>query len=349
LSFLMMIGLAFKHTSNLIIIGLISVCCIPLIPMPEALIGSIFLIFLLTTLCFVAHFYWIEGQRTRGLLLLTLMLSLLVISTLPNALGLIYDRLFYSNAGLHFTAATTILDQTVSLIGWALTLILLLGFYLNRKAFSSRIYLFWMVVTVGSILYSLFSLSVNVLALITIPVMSYHISAWWHANPTTERLFGARSPVLVLLVLLPLIWIVGAWNPFAAPLGLGAGHAARQPAHFFKQHDIAGPVFNNQLAASYLAYYLVPEEKIYYEYEGSNYASSYQSETKWQQVYARYQFGALFFRLKGESLDGLNFLGRRLAEREEWALVYFEEGEWAILVRRNAKNKVIIDKFELIK
>jgi len=354
LAFLMMMVLALKQSNHPLIIGLTTVFCIPIIALFSTSFSAYVILLLPIAFCFFSYLFWIENRPkfVIGLIAITLVILLIFLpGNSENGLFYyMYGRMFYSEYGFLFTEATTIKERSLSIIGWVLTFFLMICFYVNRRHWSTKTYKFWLIVTIIGVLYCLFILSVNVLALISIPVLSYHLSAWWEAHAPAKQLFGYRSPLLVLLVLIPLIWMSGRWNPFQQPLGIGASKLAQQPATFFKQQQIEGPIFNNLLSANYLAYYLAPKEKLFSVYDYTDYSTEcFKNEGNWQLANNKHQFGSLFFRLKGESEAGLTFLGRRLSERDQWALVYFEEGEWAVLVSRNEKNQTIIDNFEVIK
>ncbi len=352
-SFLIMIGQALKQAKNQWIISLIALFCIPFIAMEYKEIHSSVTLFIIALFSLVALTYFNEDKRpsVTGLVWIVLLITIsMLLNKGPLALfDDIYKILFYSGTWFGFTSDFSNMGKATSLIGWALTVLLVLGFYLNREQYSTRSYLVYLALTIFGFLVSYFSLSVNALALVTIPVLSYHLSHWWSADPNSNRLISYQSPLLALFILLPLIWVSGLWHPFKKPIGLGAGSSMVKPAKFFTENSLVGPVFNNQLSGSYLAYYLAPTEKLYTAPKVQDFSKqSFSNDNYWNQENERYKFNVLFYRLNGETTEALTFLGRRLAERDQWALVYFEEGEWAILLKRNEKNAQLIDRFEKI-
>lgn len=165
-----------------------------------------------------------------------------------------------------------------------------------------------------------------------------------------------QSPVLFMYVLLPFFLSHHVSSPFKEPQGLGIDETAMNAMHFLQNNQIKGPLFNNRLATGYLVNGLYDQEEYPFvnDYLGAHsteflqtaYFPALLDESLWHQAKLKYDFSTIIFALKNERHSYLEFLGRRLGDGE-WALVYHEVDEIAILLRRSQQNQQLINQYEL--
>ena len=196
----------------------------------------------------------------------------------------------------------------------------------------------------------------TIFALFALPIISYQTKKAFGQTikpKTTEETLGFAFLALLIFVI--------ALAAFSLRLslqtnkfGLGLVPQNNIAAEFFKQNNIAGPIFNNFDIGSYLVYHLYPKERVFVDNRPEAYPASFfqdvyipmqQSEDVWQQQSAFYNFNAIFFSHQDVTPWGQNFLVKRIGDAE-WAPVFIDQ--YAIIfVKRNVLNKKLIEKHEI--
>ncbi len=144
------------------------------------------------------------------------------------------------------------------------------------------------------------------------------------------------------------------WNFDINLIGLKKGNESA--AKFFLDNNLEGPILNNYDIGGYLIYYLFPKEKVFVdnrpeaypeEFFKSIYIPMMEDETKWYELEKIYNFNSIFFYRHDYTPFGQQFLINRVFDTN-WAVVFVDQ-DCIILLKRNEKNKKIIEKFEIPK
>jgi hypothetical protein len=159
----------------------------------------------------------------------------------------------------------------------------------------------------------------------------------------------------VILVLLLVLWRL-YYSPERGALGIGLLPGSHLSAYFFKQNKIEGPIFNNYDIGGYLIYHLFPEHKVFVDNRPEAYSVSFfkdtyvpmqEDENMWKKVDKQYNFNAIYFYRHDFTPWAQPFLIKRLQD-PLWAPV-FVDNYTLILLKRNEKNKRLIQSYELPK
>ncbi|MFN3551223.1 MAG: hypothetical protein ACK4WJ_05405 [Endomicrobiia bacterium] len=144
------------------------------------------------------------------------------------------------------------------------------------------------------------------------------------------------------------------WNLSFNLVGLKKGNELA--AKFFQDNNLEGPILNNYDIGGYLIYYLFPKQKVFVdnrpeaypeEFFKSIYIPMMEDETKWYAFEKIYNFNSIFFYRHDYTPFGQQFLINRVFD-PTWAVVFVDQ-DCIILLKRNEKNKKIIEKFEISK
>ena len=136
--------------------------------------------------------------------------------------------------------------------------------------------------------------------------------------------------------------------------GLGLIPDVQLSATFFKQNQIEGPIFNNYDIGGYLIYYLFPEHRVFVDNRPEAYSVAFFKETYvpmqedeevWENVDSQYNFNAIYFYRHDYTPWAQPFLIKRIQDTQ-WAPV-FVDNYTLILLKRNAKNRRLIQLYEL--
>jgi hypothetical protein len=171
------------------------------------------------------------------------------------------------------------------------------------------------------------------------------------------------------------------WQKFqdqSSNFGIGLLPQVEASAEFFKNHNLAGPIFNNYDVGGYLIYELGQADKRGLKPEdaggfdrsiSSNYGRVFtdnrpeayslahfqqeyipaqEDDAKWQALMQKYQFNVIFFSRRDLTPWGQNFLVARVKDAL-WAPVFVDSYNIILLKRDNPANSEIIKKYELPK
>lgn len=197
------------------------------------------------------------------------------------------------------------------------------------------------------------------LAVVAIPIVvsncTYLFSAYskkikdWIQN--TVFLMIASSASFVLFILLVL---THSYFPNLSRIGTGVLPGVMQPAEFFTQNNLPGPIFNNYDIGGYLIFHLSPEQKIFIDNRPEAYSSqllqdeysrSLADDTTWRELEQKYTFQTIFFYRLDQADNAQDFLYRRITD-ESWVPI-FVDATSLILIKNNPENAEIISKFAL--
>ena len=139
---------------------------------------------------------------------------------------------------------------------------------------------------------------------------------------------------------------------FRNSFGLRPG--VNRSAEFFKRNHLEGPIFNNYDIGGYLIYHLFPQERVFVDNRPEAYSVSFfkdiyvpmqEKEEVWKKMDERYRFNAIFFYRRDITPWAQPFLIQRIQDFA-WAPVFVDD-ETIILLKRNAKNASLIERYEL--
>ncbi|MBF0479053.1 MAG: hypothetical protein HQL26_06185 [Candidatus Omnitrophica bacterium] len=133
----------------------------------------------------------------------------------------------------------------------------------------------------------------------------------------------------------------------------GTMPGAESAANFFKQNHLQGPIFNNYDIGGYLILSLFPEkvfvdnrpEAYSVDFFKNTYVPMQENDNEWFAQDQKYHFNVIFFYRHDLTPWGQSFLIRRIRD-PQWAPV-FVDAYTLILVKREGKNKGVIEKYEL--
>lgn len=193
-------------------------------------------------------------------------------------------------------------------------------------------------------------------ALFFIPITAgnFHSLLQSHSAPIQKNVKYALGIVAIFLVL-ALGFVRFHYASFMGRPGIGLLPGTNLSAYFFKQHKIEGPIFNNYDIGGYLIYHFFPEHRVFVDNSGA-YSSSFlkdiyipmqENEDVWDRVDRQYNFNVIYFYRHDFTPWAQPFLIKRLQD-SKWAPV-FVDGYTLILLKRNEKNRRIIQLYELPK
>lgn len=165
------------------------------------------------------------------------------------------------------------------------------------------------------------------------------------------------SVAMVSLVLLLGLLVFPGWGELwkYRERGIGLAPWSEEPATFFQQEGLRGPIFNNADVGSYLIYALYPQEKVFVD---NRFADAYSAEffrdellamkaneENWKSGLQKYNFNTIFFYHYDATANARSFLVRRIHD-PAWALVYADRLA-VILVRNTPDHQKIISQFQI--
>ena len=202
--------------------------------------------------------------------------------------------------------------------------------------------------------FSVFALVMNrfvpMLGLMLIAFGSWAVGDLLGKNKVLEK-----SLIPFLTVFLSLIFIVtkSYLSPFQSSFGIGLLPDVEKSAQFFKQQNLAGPIFNNYDIGGSLIHQLFPGQRVFvdnrpeaYSVEFFNqYVAAQEDEVVWQQLDEEYGFETIFFYRHDFTPWAQPFLISKIKDKA-WVSVYVDDYV-LILVKDNQQNQSVIEKFEL--
>ncbi len=137
-------------------------------------------------------------------------------------------------------------------------------------------------------------------------------------------------------------------------VGVGLYPGVLDSANFYKQNNLKGPIFNNFDIGSYLIFNFYGKEPVFVDNRPEAYSAAFfndlykpmqHDKAKWLAALEEYQFNVIYFNKNDISLRGRTFLTTR-SKDPDWVTVYIDQYA-IIMVRNNAQNRDLIDKYAL--
>ena len=169
----------------------------------------------------------------------------------------------------------------------------------------------------------------------------------------------AKSAALICVLLFAIYGFVAIMKIIESTKtirGFGTLPQISQSVEFLKENKISGPIFNNYDVGGFLIYHLYPEQKVFTDNRPEAYSSDFfdkiykpmqTDEAVWKEADQKYNFNTIFFSHRDYTEWGQAFLISRIND-PAWAPVYVDQYV-IILLKRNAANKSVIQKFEIPK
>ena len=192
-----------------------------------------------------------------------------------------------------------------------------------------------------------------VFGLFALPIAAGNLAGGLNLKPPAHRWLNRTAvTTLALAVLIALSGELRAFYPRSPGLGLGLEKGNAKPLEFFRENDLAGPIFNNYDIGGYLIYGLAPQEKVYVDNRPEAYPADFfqktyipmqENEEVWKEQDEKYKFNAIIFSYRDYTPWGQTFFARILDD-PEWKTV-FADSRVVILLKNNERNKNIIAKY----
>lgn len=324
-------------------------------------------------------------KSLRLLKTLPLVLAGLVLVTFVNPFGLggvIFSLLVNTSVEfpIHSMEVSSILDalkfnpsiQNISLyLFFPLVGLLVISFVTSlgiriKKAIplGTDHFLFLLIISIGSagVSYFIFR-AMPIFGIIFLLVMSVVnlqlwdvIVEWGTAQIREIQKIIKYSAIILLLIFVTTSSIYGQLkiNKYLDQ-GLGLSTDSLEPAQFFKDNKLKGPILNDTDSGSYLIGELYPQEMVFSDNRfGDAYSAQFFSdiylpivtnEAKWKEALLKYNFNVIFM-YQYDAGDGVkDFIFNRIYD-PEWVWVYVDKNI-VILVRNTIENKEVIDKFQI--
>ena len=138
------------------------------------------------------------------------------------------------------------------------------------------------------------------------------------------------------------------------PFGLGLTKGSEDSIKFFRENNLAGPIFNNYDLGSALEFWLYPKEKVFVDNRPEAYSVDFfqtiykpmQNDGKeWKRLSAQYGISLIYFSHTDATPWANKFLAERLRD-SEWPLIYLDNYT-VIFARTGEKNKSLIEAYAL--
>ncbi len=240
--------------------------------------------------------------------------------------------------------------------------VILLIYHWRRSSENTTSYTFPYALTALSSVFAFIAYmgirSMTAFALVSLPLCIYNLHHL--TSPISQRIDReARSVFAVIISIFIIIFSSFHFSnrlPWNSNFGIGLVPRALQSAEFIKQNTITGPFFNNYDIGSYFIFNFFPTEKVFVDNRPEAYPNTFFSDTyipmqenttRWKEVLAEENFNVIYFYRLDMTPWAQTFLLTRITD-PDWAPVYVDDYT-IIFLRRNEKNKKIIEQFELPK
>jgi len=138
--------------------------------------------------------------------------------------------------------------------------------------------------------------------------------------------------------------------------GLSLASGADDSIKFFRENNLAGPIFNNYDLGSALTFWLYPKEKVFTDNRPEAYSKEFfqqiyvpmqNNEDTWKKYSGQYGINLIYFSHPDGTPWARQFLASRLRD-PDWPLIYFD-AKAVIMIKNDAKNQELVKKFALDK
>lgn len=137
------------------------------------------------------------------------------------------------------------------------------------------------------------------------------------------------------------------------PFGIGVTDTSQEPAQFFKDNLLKGPIFNDTDIGSYLIYHLYPDERVFAdnrfadaysrEFLEGEYLAAFTDENRWAELLEKYKFNVIILNHYNRGQGASDFIYNRVYD-PQWVWVYAGR-DAVIFVRNSSENQAVIDKY----
>ncbi|MFA5155044.1 MAG: hypothetical protein WC453_01275 [Patescibacteria group bacterium] len=274
--------------------------------------------------------------------------------------GLIYPFNIFRNYGYEiaenksiFYLQSLMINHNFAIFKWLLFLLLLsfLVYYFKNKRLS------WFV-SFTALFFAALALfasrNLSLFGLVALLIISHNLSAVYHylrdARPALLFVWRRQLPpyltgLTLLIIIIAIPYLLTDYNRQGSFIktesGWGLVTGSIDSVTFFKEHRLAGPIFNNYDLGSALAFWLYPQERVFVDNRPEAYRNEFftavykplQSDpAAWRKYSAQYQFQTVYFGYHDSTPWAQQFL-RRILQDPDWALVYFDR-QTVILVNQ---------------
>ncbi len=310
--------------------------------------------------------FWLENLITGGkksFVNLTLILGLAFLATLINPFGLggaLAPLAIFQNFGYPLAENQTVwfIEKIVAnpnyLIFKIVFIILTLSFVFKLIKNRRDLNVPDLILALGFSLAGWLAIrNFAVFGLFALPIAAGNLAGGLNLKPPAHRWLNRTAvTTLALAVLIALSGELRAFYPRSPGLGLGLEKGNAKPLEFFRENDLAGPIFNNYDIGGYLIYGLAPQEKVYVDNRPEAYPVDFfqktyipmqENEEVWKEQDEKYKFNAIIFSYRDYTPWGQTFFARILDD-PEWKTV-FADSRVVILLKDNERNKDIIAQY----
>jgi hypothetical protein len=298
-----------------------------------------------------------------------LLLTILVCFVNPNGItGALYPLHIFSNYGMEvsengpvsFFLRTSPMAENYNAFAFFAAIAFLVLSYI--WSYKQKSVFYFLATTATAIMTFRIIRNMPLFALVFLPAVSLaanlfinDVKYWTRNKPqllkNLKYLFGVVF--VVSFVFCTHIALSSKYNPYLKR-GVGITDGSQRAIQFLKENDIKGPIFNDYDIGSYLISGLYPKEKVFFDNRPEAYSEEFiqntylpilKDEERWWKALLDYDFNAIVFYRYDKESSVPGFFARRISD-PQWALVYADQ--YAIVfLRRNEKNSVIIDSYEI--
>jgi len=136
--------------------------------------------------------------------------------------------------------------------------------------------------------------------------------------------------------------------------GIGLAQGVDGSIKFYRDNNLAGPIFNNYDLGSALAFWLYGEERVFVDNRPEAYSIEFfqtiykpmqQDNEKWQEFSEKYNINLIYFSHTDGTPWANEFLYARLHD-QEWPLIYFDRYV-VIMVKNKEASLSLIDQYKI--
>ena len=169
-----------------------------------------------------------------------------------------------------------------------------------------------------------------------------------------NKLWLVSGLSLVTFGLLVILIISGLFLPPIMDLKLGLLPQNERLAHFIKNNQLPGPIFNNYDIGGYLIFSFFPHREVFVDnrpeaypvdFLEKKYIRAQKSTKEWQKLLKQYRFQSIIFYRLDQTPWAQPFLISRIKDKA-WVPIYVDSYT-LVLVQNNQQNQRLIKKFRL--
>lgn len=163
-----------------------------------------------------------------------------------------------------------------------------------------------------------------------------------------------KTACLFTIGIIGLVLSVVAVSDRMQNFGIGIAENQMSTAAFIKDNAVRGPIFNNYDIGGYLIFSVSPAEKVFFDnrpeaysndFVQNEYIAALENPDVFSKIDEKYMFNAIVYYYRDYTPWGQTFITKKVFD-SDWAPVYADAAN-IILIKRNAENDAIIQKFQL--